>query len=112
MMQTHETGAPASKIQTIRAAYAAGEGGYGTLAKRFGIRRDTVRRYVNSPDMTDPVFQSCRRKQRHAARSEAESALARMIAECATDRERTCQVYACAHCGGWHVGHPSRMTEV
>lgn len=96
----------ASKLQAVRAAYAAGEGSYGEIAKRFGISRDTARRFIRNKELGTPEWNSCKRKKRHETHAEAAGALARMIAERGTDRERTCEVYACQFCGGYHVGHP------
>ena len=97
----------ASRVRQVQEAYRAGEGGYMTLARRFGVTRDTVRRYVRDPLLQDPVFQECGRKERHETASAAAAALARMVAERGTERERACQVYRCPHCAGFHVGKPA-----
>lgn len=96
-----------SKLQAARAAYAAGEGSYGEIARRFGISRDTARRFIRNKELGTPQWNSCKRKKRHATEAEAAAALDRMIADKGTERERGCEVYACQYCDGFHVGHPA-----
>lgn len=96
-----------SRVQQVQEAYRRGEGGYLALARRFGIRRDTVRQYVRDPLLQDPVYRACGRKERHDTADDAAAALGRMISERGTERERACQVYRCPHCSGFHVGKPA-----
>lgn len=93
-----------SKLHAVREAHAAGGATYGEIAKRFGISRDTARRYIRNKELGTPQWNSCKRKQRHETYALAAEALARLVADRGTDRERACEVYACQICNGFHVG--------
>jgi hypothetical protein len=47
---------------------------------------------------------SCRRKFRHNSRGKAEAAMRALVKRCPEDDGKL-NVYFCADCGSWHVGH-------
>lgn len=96
------------KITAVREAYRNGEGGYATLAKKFGISSRTVRNHVLA-SQADLILRSCGRKIRHDTAAAASLALAQMIAERRTERERSCLVYACQHRGSISDALPPRL---
>lgn len=51
---------------------------------------------------------SCQGKVRHRSRGGAERAIASLGRK---DGDLALQAYPCGHCGGWHVGHPSKAAD-
>lgn len=64
-------------------------------------------------DMREDIYQlaACNGKERYANGASARAVLKRMKArarrrgwESGKDRTNLLEAYACAHCGGWHIG--------
>lgn len=94
---------PVSKVTLIRDAHARGEGGYGTLAKRFGISLQTVKYYIQQCTAEKAAFQQCGRKVGYDTADAASQKLSEITDESQPFRE----VYQCARCHKFHFGRPT-----
>lgn len=83
----------------VRAAHDRGEGGYRTLAKRFGISPTTAQQYVKG----HPAKTWCLRKRRFCSYEEAAAAMLEL-----PPSPNSREVYACTNCGGFHFGHKAK----